>query len=65
MVLTSFPGPGETSPFIEIEVIGPFVWEEDASQVVAGAYFAKFSMSEFYLTPLNDEMTANLNQGLP
>ncbi|CAD8210003.1 unnamed protein product [Paramecium pentaurelia] len=65
LVLTSFPGPGQTSPFLEMEVIGPFVWEEDASQVVAGAYFAKFSMSQLYITPMNDEMATNLNQGLP
>ncbi|CAK84241.1 unnamed protein product (macronuclear) [Paramecium tetraurelia] len=65
LVLTSYSGYGQSSALMAMEVVGPYEWEEDASQVVPGAQFAKFSMTQMYITPMSDEVTANLNQGLP
>ncbi|CAD8118841.1 unnamed protein product [Paramecium sonneborni] len=65
LVVTSFPGPGQTDALTEFEIVGKLEWEGDASAVVSGAQFAQFIVNELYLTPKTEQLAAQFNQNLP
>ncbi|CAD8126612.1 unnamed protein product [Paramecium sonneborni] len=60
-----FPDQGNTNSQMELEMLGSLIWEGDASSVVPGAQFAQFVVDQLYLTPKNDQFTANFNSNLP